>query len=487
MEKKPTTLILLVIALMIWLNPLTHAAPPNGAPIIHLTVKPSSTIKITIIGPGTVFWIETAPDVFTEHTIGEIGLSVQNIFANNSYIKIHGEVRELICSQNGNKITGLNAADHKTLYSLSCNNNAIDTINLGNMPDLVTLYLSVNAFKTLDISGLNKLQGLYCNKNQLTSLDVTHNPNLVQLRCGENALSTLDVSKNPLLEVLYFASNNISTIDLTQNTQLMQLGGDSNKMSTIDLTQNTELTEVNLYLNQLASIDLSKNTKLLRLNIFNNLLTALDVSQNQDLRVLHCFNNAIDTLDLSSNAQIYELGCASNGLKSLVISPVNELMDVFISNNKLSTEAFNEIFCLLPDRTNMGNQGKIMVAGNSDDPQYNELLASDAGNAKAKNWNVVLANNTAVHTTGTYSCSTDLYHDNVELGATVYPNPAANSFFIVSDKPLISIEIYDFAGRKTEHLPHDQRVVNCQDWKPGIYFVRLLSTSTSKTLKVVKR
>jgi len=75
--------------------------------------------------------------------------------------------------------------------------------------------------------------------------------------------------------------------------------------------------------------------------------------------------------------------------------------------NQFSTNALDDIYCSLPDRTGKGN-GVIEPVKNSSDPDHATVLATNKQNAIAKNWKVQYfdGDTNIPATTGTYVCST---------------------------------------------------------------------------------
>ena len=115
-------------------------------------------------------------------------------------------------------------------------------------------------------------------------------------------------------------------------------------------------------------------------------LTALDLSQNTQLKELFCDNNQLTTLDVSKNTQLGWLYC---------------------HGNNFSTQALDDIYCALPDRTSE-TYGVIQPVRNSSSTYNDTVIASNAANATAKNWRVQYFSNDAdiPVTTGTYVCGT---------------------------------------------------------------------------------
>ena len=155
----------------------------------------------------------------------------------------------------------------------------------------------------------------------------------------------------------------------------------------------------------LTAIDLSHNTGLIELYCSGNRLTTLDVSNNTQLQELNCSGNRLTTLDLSHNTKLEKLYCNSNNLTALDVSHNRWLEKLFCSGNDFSTQALDDIYCSLPDRTDT-HVGEIYPLVNSSDLNHATVLATNKQNAIFKNWIVRYAQNATgiPATTGTYTC-----------------------------------------------------------------------------------
>ncbi len=246
----------------------------------------------------------------------------------------------------------------------------------------------------LDPSHNTALTSLSCEFNQLSSLDISHNTVLTLLECGANPLSSLDVSHNTALTTLKCGGNQLSSLDVSHNTALTFLGCSGNQLSSLDVSHNTALTFLGCSGNQLSSLDVSHNTALTWLNCEFNQLSSLDISHNTALTLLECRNNQLNSLDVSYNTALTTLVCY---------------------DNPLTTQAIDDIYCALADRTTE-TEGAIVPADNMYDANHAEVLASNATNARNKNWTVTYGSNyTDIPTTGTYTCPTTVAVTGVSL------------------------------------------------------------------------
>ena len=149
-------------------------------------------------------------------------------------------------------------------------------------------------------------------------------------------------------------------------------------------------------------------------------LTALDLSHNTQLEILGCNNNILTALDLSQNTQLTDLSCSSNQLSSLDISNNTQLVVLDCYDNNLSTQALDDIFCALPDRTGV-EAGLIVPIVNASSSNAAIVKATTKSNATSKNWRVqyVAGRNDIPATTGTYVCGTPHPEPNMDSYITL--------------------------------------------------------------------
>jgi len=122
-----------------------------------------------------------------------------------------------------------------------------------------------------------------------------------------------DAILDGISEWLYFnydyLSSTVHNIVITGNVTLLYCG--ANQLTDLDVSRNPTLTDLNCGRNQLTALDVSKNIALERLESNQNQLTALDVSKNRALRNLS------------------------------------------IVGNQFTAAALNDLFRMLPDRSNL--------------------------------------------------------------------------------------------------------------------------------------
>ena len=417
----------------------------NMSRYITLTVQKDSAIKLDFKAAayGTPIRIVSGSNTqdITVNTSWYNGNwpSTYTVTADASTMTVYGDLMVFDCSKNGTNLTALDLSENTLLKDLSC------------------LY---NKLTTLDVSQNTQLTELECSYNKLTTLDVSQNTQLTELKCSSNKLTTLDVSQNTQLKDLSCSSNKLTTLDVSQNTQLKDLSCSYNQLTTLDVSQNTQLTELDCSDNKLSSLDISKNTLLDKLYCIGNNLSSLDVSNNTQLKRLYCFANYLTSLNVS-NTQLELLYCY---------------------NNNFSSQALDDIYCALPDRTGT-TYGKIQPIFNSSSSNHATVLATNAANATAKNWKVqYFKDDTDIPaTTGSYVCpTTDIAEASAEQALTLYPNPVADVLYLSATAR--TVRIYNVYGTEVAHATDTDRI-DVAHLPAGVYTVKADGT----VAKMVKR
>ena len=243
----------------------------------------------------------------------------------------------------------------------------------------------VNGSNTYDTTANNSwLQRDYYTAGSTT---MTIYGDITVFDCGFNfgKITAIDVSHNTGLTYLDCATNKLTVLDVSNNNQLERLACFNNRLTTLDVSNNTQLTKLDCYDNKLNNLNISHNTELKSLSCRNNLLSSLDVSKNTQLKELSCYSNSLSSLDVSKNTQLRRLECYDNAF---------------------TTQALNDIYCDLPDRTGY-EYGVITPVKNSSSSNNATVIATNRANATAKNWRVLYRNDNTyadVPTTGTYVC-----------------------------------------------------------------------------------
>jgi len=305
-------------------------------------------------------------------------------------------------------------------------------------------------------------QVLTANISEVTSLDV-HSKNitdltgiadftaLVYLNCFTNQLTSLDVSGNTALTYLFCSDNQLTSLDVSSNTALTYLSCSSNPLTSLDVSNNTVLTNLSCSSNQLTSLDIRNNTALTVLRCYYNELTSLDVSSNTALTYLYLHNNELTSLDVSNNPSLNELGCFDNQLTSLDVRN--------------------------------GNNAEIVYFQTIRNPNLNCILVDDA-DWSTTNWTVIDATSTFVNNE-TECAALSIADNKLELGVSVYPNPADNTLFIEGNENPISVSIYNVLGKEVISTKNTNNI-DVKALPSGVYIIRISDGARQTNRKFIK-
>ena len=157
----------------------------------------------------------------------------------------------------------------------------------------------------------------------------------------------------------------------------------------------TALTYLDCCESELTSLDVSKNTKLETLWCDNNKLTTLDVSKNTALTKLGCYKNQLTALDVSKNTALEELWCYDNQLTALDVSMNTALTKLYCWGNNIRGAGMATLVNSLVDRSSTALWGALGVytTGTADG---NEMTTQQVAAAKAKNWQVLMYNDSGL-------------------------------------------------------------------------------------------
>ena len=440
-------------------------------------------------------------------------------------------LKELFCSFNS--LTSLDVSKNTQLKELYCSSNHIRSLDVSKNTQLKGLGCDYNKLSSLDVSHNTQLETLYCSYNTLSSLDVSQNTKLTNLYCYDNKFTTAALDdiycalpdrtgkyRGEIQPVYDSSSSNHATVLATnaanataKKWKVLKFKEDGNYTdiaTTGSYVCGTPHPEPNMssYITLTVAKDSAirldfwaaaagtpvrivsgSNTQDIIVNdawkgnayytagsttmtIYGDLkkfdcadnrakITALDISHSPELEVLLCQGNQLSSLDVSKNMQLRWLGCY---------------------DNNFSTQALDDIFCALPDRTGK-YRGVIKPVFNSSSPDIAAVLATNKQNAIAKNWKVQYYQNDAdiPATTGKHKCSaTDIADAAAEPALTLYPNPVADVLYL--SVTARTIRIYDMYGIEVAHATDTDRV-EVSHLPAGIYTVNAAGT----VAKMVKR
>lgn len=327
---------------------------------------------------------------------------------------------------------------------------------------------------------------LHCNKNEesLTAIDPSNNTELTVLSCYSNQISSLDLRNNTQLKSIYCAGNQLSSLDVSNNRLLEELGCGTNNITSINLTNNTELKELYCGSNKIEALDISKNTKLKEIYCGDNKLTSLDLSNNTELTDLSCYSNKLNALDVTKLTKLTKLYCYVNNISNIDISKNTELKNFYCYDNSFSTQALDDIYCSLPNRSGK-DAGKIQPVHKSSSTNNDIVVATNKQNAEKRNWKVqYYSGNKDIATNGTYDCNgtTDIAEASAESTLTLYPNPVEDVLYITSDRPIRSIRIYNMYGTEVA-VANDAASISVSHLPAGVYTVSV----DGKVTKMIKK
>ncbi len=355
-----------------------------------------------------------------------------------------------ISNENISDLTGIQA--FSALEYLNCADNNLSNLNVTANVKLVYLYCNNNNLTSLDVSNNVDLEFLSCYQNNLSNLDVTLNTSLITLECNNNNLSSLDVTSNFSLSELYCYNNNLTDLDVTGNTSLVNLDCGGNNLSSLDVSANLSLFYLGCYSNNLSSLDISGNIFLKTLDVFYNNLTGLDTTSTS-LESLNCSYNNLTSLDVSSNTSLTFLICSYNYLTELNVKNGN-------NTNLINFSAVNN-------------------------PDLTCIIVDDAAWSTA-NWTNIDPTSTFVNSQA--ECDALSINDqNLQNNIKVYPNPATDKIYIDTTNNLAinKVEMYDLLGKIVYNSNKPVTIIPVNNFKTGIYFVKLTSNNISKTKKIL--
>lgn len=386
----------------------------NKNQYITLYVKQGSVIEINFYAePNSIVQIESGKKytiVANTAPAGHIYFNCEELKAYADTMTIYGHIYEFDCGNNDNNITYIDASHCPSLYTLVCNYNQLDSLNVQRLPLLRTLYCDYNNLTTLDLKGCHSLRHLECNNNRISSIDVSKCRYLEWMDCHYNRISVLNISQNVCLGMLDCRFNRLTDLNVKNNVLLGNLYCDGN---------------------HLESLDLSNSFYLVDLNCGNNFLTALDVSKNVNLQYLYCYHNLF------------------------------------------AAESFDELMCILPDRS-MNDKGHFCPLYGDNDTNFVIFEKNNSKNAEAKNWCICsYMSSLIVQTNGTFDCGTvNIKESDTGAVFSLYPNPASTTIHITGGSAE-NIFVYDVAGRLVQNIKNEGEVgLDVSSRACGMYFVR---------------
>ncbi len=225
-----------------------------------------------------------------------------------------------------------------------------------------------------------------------------------------------------------------------------------------------------------ATLDITNLTDLNFLYCRNStMLTTLNVTGLSSLKELHCNNNQLTALTVTNLPELNYLHCENNQLTSFDVSNLTNLTTFSCYHNNFTTQALDEIYCALPQ----ASFSWIYPASSPTDVNIDVVLATNAQNARAKQWRVQYPGTDGTYeldipTTGTYECTTDINAIELERNINVFPNPTSDLLNINSDYIIEKIRVYDMLGKEVINRPIDyvrNTSINVSSLSSGTYLL----------------
>lgn len=198
----------------------------------------------------------------------------------------------------------------------------------------------------------------------------------------------------------------------------------------------------------MVNVQLSNIANLAKLDINNSHVKELALATFPALRELNCANNELKQLNFTANTLLEKVDCSENaGLKTItalksVGSAPAPLKELKCGGSGLSIEAFNQLFCLLPERTSDA-KGKLFAV--KDATEANEKLVPDncyTSRATKKHWEILLNDGSTAsvgnEASGDHACAPEKvksikmdpiaieHHATLQLQPTIEPSYADN-------------------------------------------------------------
>ena len=224
---------------------------------------------------------------------------------------------------------------------------------------------------------------------------------------------------------------------------------DQDKVKSLKIEKHDALTELKASnCTGMVNVQLSNIANLAKLDINNSHVKELALATFPALRELNCAKNELTQLNLSTNTLLEKVDCSENaGLKTItalksVGSAPAPLKELKCGGSGLSIEAFNQLFCLLPERT-ADAKGKLFAV--KDATEANEKLVPDncyTSRATKKHWEILLNDGSTAsvgnEASGDHACAPEKvksikmdpiaieHHATLQLQPTIEPSYADN-------------------------------------------------------------
>ncbi len=325
--------------------------------------------------------------------------------------------------------TGLNAANLTKLYCLlhqvaSGKLYVVDKANATSLQEAENSGTSIakeKGWNVLDSDG-SEFTGRTMNCNDI----VPNNVPVIELVISGNLTVKLKTSAKELWiengegNYEYKEVNPGQEIELPYNALLLQARKFHGKITSFDISNQTavqklvinghdhitELNAANCTALTQGNLTLTKMKSLAKLIINGSNVKELDLAQFPALKELNCANNQLKELSFLHNPLLEKVDCSNNAVLKKIVAlkkvgtgaaPLKELK---CWGSALNIEAFNDLFCTLPERIE-SDKGKLYAVTNS--AEANQKLVPNTcytSRAKDKYWEILLADGTEASTGG---------------------------------------------------------------------------------------
>ena len=243
----------------------------------------------------------------------------------------------------------------------------------------------------------------------------------------------------PLYKQKIVFHGNISLFDVAKQS----------KVESITIKEHQAITELRASeCSGLKNLDLVDLKKLEKLVVNQSKLKELNLLGFPALKELNCANNNIKELSFVENSLLETVDCSNNSTllsiipRKMVGAAAAPLKELRCYGSGLTTEKFNDLFCLLPERT-ATEKGKLYAVTNSEEAN-NKLVPGTCYTSRAtkKHWEILLADGTGAslgnEDPGNHSCTQQLvtkitidpitliHHESRVLKPKIEPEQAEN-------------------------------------------------------------
>ena len=243
----------------------------------------------------------------------------------------------------------------------------------------------------------------------------------------------------PLYPSTYKFHSKITSFDITNQ----------DKVKSLKIEKHDALTELKASnCTGMVSVQLSNIANLAKLDINNSHVKELALATFPALRELNCAKNELKQLNFTANTLLEKVDCSENAslttitaLKSVGSAPA-PLKELKCGGSGLNIEAFNQLFCLLPERTSDA-KGKLYAVKDAAEANA-KLVPSNCYTSRAtkKYWDILLNNGEGAtlgsEDSGNHACEPEKvksikmdpiaieHHATLQLQPTIEPSYADN-------------------------------------------------------------